>query len=82
MIAVTKNIQIGITFNSKDLPLALKIKETLKGGFIVSKTKNSIYLIIKDIETVYKLISMINGKFRTPKIEALRDRILKKVNII
>lgn len=36
-ITVTKNIQIGITFNSKDLPLALKIKETLKGGFIVSK---------------------------------------------
>lgn len=71
---------IEIAFDIKDLPLIEKIKQTLNGGYIViRKNKLSGSYVIKKQEVLLKLISLINGKMRTPKIEALH-RLIKFLN--
>ena len=56
----------------KDLPLALKIKEVIKGGTI-EHPGNSDYLnlLFQDINSIQKIAVLLNGHMRTPKIEAL-----------
>lgn len=64
-------------FSKDDLPLATKIQEVLQGGYIYSYlNKNAVKLIIKDNITFYKIIKLINGLMRTPKIEALHRMIV------
>jgi len=64
---------IAITFNIKDKPLAdkLLINLGLGKGFIVKRKSNSIELRFSSIISLKKIINLINGKFRTPKIEQL-----------
>lgn len=64
-------ILIGITFHIKDRPLAEKILELLKGGHIVNRPGNSIELRFTEKKIICKLVELVNGKFRTPKISAL-----------
>jgi LAGLIDADG DNA endonuclease family protein len=67
---------IEIAFNIKDYPLFEKIKDTLEGGYIVLRKNNkSGRLIIKKKSVLLKLINLINGYMRTPKIEALHRLI-------
>ena len=63
---------VKITFVKKDLPLALKIKEVIKGGTI-EHPGNSDYLnlLFQDINSIQKIAVLLNGHMRTPKIEAL-----------
>nr|YP_010710792.1 hypothetical protein P2Z26_mgp24 [Gonatophragmium mori]WCZ71156.1 hypothetical protein [Gonatophragmium mori] len=63
---------VKITFVDKDAPLANKIKEILNGGTLVYP-KNSKYLnlLFQDLNTIQKIAVLLNGKMRTPKIEAL-----------
>jgi len=64
--------KIKITFVGKDAPLANKLKNVLKNGTIESpKNKDYVNLLIQDTKTLYVLTKLINGKMRTPKIEAL-----------
>ena len=53
-----------------------KIKEIIDGGTIV-KQANSNYseLLFQDLKTIKKIILLINGKMRTPKIIALHNKI-------
>ena len=62
---------VKITFVEKDAPLALKIKQGLKGGTI-EHPKNSKYLnlLFQDLNSVKKIAVLLNGKMRTPKIQA------------
>jgi hypothetical protein len=63
---------IEICFDIKDLPLFIKIKEILEGGYIAIRPNNkSGRLFIKKKVILLKLINLINGHMRTPKIEAL-----------
>lgn len=63
---------IKITFVDKDTPLALKIKEVLGGGTVeYPKDVKYVNYLIQDIATLQKVTVLINGKMRTPKIEAL-----------
>jgi D-alanyl-lipoteichoic acid acyltransferase DltB (MBOAT superfamily) len=66
-------VLIAITFNIKDKPLAdkLLIILGLGKGFIVKRKTNSIELRFSSIISLKKIINLINGKFRTPKIEQL-----------
>lgn len=67
---------IKITFVDKDTPLALKIKEVLGGGTMeYPKDVKYVNYLIQDIATLQKVTVLINGKFRTPKIEALHRLI-------
>jgi hypothetical protein len=71
---------IEICFDIKDLTLFEKIKEVLEGGYIIIRPNNkSGRLFIKKKVILFKLINLINGHMRTPKIEALH-RIIKWFN--
>ena len=65
------SVILGITFNLKDKPLAEKLLSTLGIGFIVKRKTNSVELRFSHKQTLCKIIELINGKFRTPKIEQL-----------
>ena len=63
---------VKITFVEKDKPLALKIKEVIGGGTIVEYNNSSyIELLFQDVKSIQKIAVLLNGKMRTPKIEAL-----------
>lgn len=63
---------IVIAFHSKDLPLALIIQKNLSVGNIYkAKGKNAYTYVISDIQGLIKVVSLINGNMRTPKIVQL-----------
>jgi hypothetical protein len=66
-----------IIFYIKDLPLAKKLIGVLGYGTI-NIVKNSNYCVLNfyNKEGVLKIIHLINGKMRTPKIEALHRMII------
>ena len=61
---------ITITFVYKDLPLASLLAQKLNGK--INKAKGD-YLVLSvyKLDAVYNILKNINGRFRTPKIEAL-----------
>lgn len=67
---------VKITFVLKDAPLAIKIKQVLNGGNLeYPKNSNYLNILFQDIETIQKIAILLNGKMRTPKIEALHRLI-------
>lgn len=67
---------IEIAFDIKDKPLFEKIEDRLEGGYISIRPNNkSGRLTIKKKVILLKLIKLINGYMRTPKIEALHRLI-------
>jgi len=64
-------IILGITFNIKERPLAEKLLNILGKGSIVKRSGNSIELRFSSKKTLCNIIELINGKFRTPKIDQL-----------
>jgi len=72
-----KNVpSIEICFDIKDLPLFEKIKEVLEGGYIaIRPNKKSGRLFLRKKVILLKVINLINGHMRTPKIEALHRLI-------
>jgi hypothetical protein len=68
--------KIIILFHKDDKPLAEKISSSLKVGRIIDRSKAGHYLLqILAKEEVLNVINLINGKMRTPKIEALHRAI-------
>jgi hypothetical protein len=68
-------VLLGITFNIKDKPLAEKLLKYIGKGFIVKRKTNSIELRFITVKSLDKLINLINGKMRTPKIDQLAKLI-------
>jgi hypothetical protein len=67
---------IQISFNLKDLPLALLIQKNLGHGSLCRvKGSNAYILSINNQKGIIFLVNLINGKFRTPKINALLNLI-------
>lgn len=67
---------ISIIFNIVDKPLAICIRNQLGFGSIENIIeKNAIKLIIRGKHHILTLVSLINGKFRTPKIEKFNNLI-------
>lgn len=67
---------IRICFNIKDLPLAIKLQDMQGYGHIVyPKTGQYILWEITDMEGFYVMATLVNGYFRTPKLEALHRQI-------
>jgi hypothetical protein len=66
---------VTIVFVDKDLPLANALATYLKGT--VNKAKGNYYVLsIYSLSALYNFAGMVNGKFRTPKIEALHRLII------
>jgi hypothetical protein len=78
----TKNVpHIEICFSIKDLNCFLKIQNVLGGGYITIRPNGqSGRLTIKKKDVLLKLINLINGHMRTPKIEALH-RAIRWINL-
>lgn len=76
--------KIIIAFNIHDKPLAEKISTQLNVGRVIDRSETGhVLLQILAKEEVLKIINLINGHMRTPKIEALHkaiDWINKKDN--
>jgi hypothetical protein len=58
----------AITFNIKDKPLAHIILNIIGIGHICKRKSNSVELRFTSKKSLCKIISLINGKLRTPKI--------------
>ena len=72
--------KVSIVFNSKDKALALHLIKTLGYGSIQkSNIESAVYLVIRNKVGIIDLISLVNGKFRTPKIASLY-RLIDWVN--
>jgi hypothetical protein len=65
-----------VVFSLADEPLAKKLASVTKAGTVYYK-KNAGYVLwqIQKTEDVIKIINIINGYMRTPKIEALHRAI-------
>lgn len=71
-----ENPRFSITFHKKEMPLFEQLKSILgAGGIYISKTNNTCRYQVADTIVLIKLIDLINGKFRTPKIHRLHDAI-------
>ena len=67
---------IQIVFHLKDLPLALLIQKNLgHGSLIRKKGVNAYILYINNHEGILKLVNLLNGNMRTPKINSLFNLI-------
>lgn len=66
---------IEVVFHKKDLDLARYIMNLLDGGYLLDSSNYS-RLIIKKKKSLLRLIHLINGEMRTPKIKALHRQIL------
>ena len=63
---------VQIVFHLKDLPLALLIQKELGHGSLARKKGVNAYILtINNSEGLLLIVSLINGKMRTPKIKSL-----------
>ena len=67
---------IVIVFKKADLPLAQFLQNITKcGNIYIKKDRGYVLWQIQDIVSVFTIVNLINGKMRTPKIEALKRTI-------
>jgi hypothetical protein len=70
------------TFDKKEKPLYMRLKEIFgMGSFYEVKSTNACRYTINEKHTLIKLINLVNGKFRTPKIEYLY-KVIDYINIV
>jgi hypothetical protein len=63
------NPKFCITFHLKDAPLAMKLLSMLEYGHLAYRPKNNAcILIVSEVKGLVKIINLINGQLRTPKI--------------
>lgn len=66
------NPRFCITFGMKNEPLAKKLLELIGSGFIRYKLQdNACVLVISSVPSLKKIVNLINGQLRTPKIDQL-----------
>lgn len=68
--------KVKITFVDKDAPLAIKLQQVFGAGTLeYPKNTKYVNLLFQDVTSLEKIAVLINGKMRTPKIEALHRMI-------
>lgn len=71
-----QNPRFCITFGLKNEPLAKKLLEIIESGFIRYKNRdNACVIVISSVAGLKKIVYLINGKLRTPKIGQLEALI-------
>jgi phage pi2 protein 07 len=70
------NPRFCITFSLKNEPLAKKLLDILQSGHIVYKPKdNACVLTVSPVKGLKRVVSLLNGQLRTPKINQLYNLI-------
>jgi hypothetical protein len=70
------NPRFCITFAMKNEPLAKKLLDIIGSGFIAYKPKdNACVLVVSPVIGLKRLVNLINGELRTPKIHKLYNLI-------
>ena len=70
------NPRFCITFGIKNEPLAKKLLELIDSGFIRYKLQdNACVLVISSVAGLKKIIQLVNGELKTPKIDQLSKLI-------
>lgn len=70
------NPRFSITFSMKNEPLAKKLLELIGSGFIRYKLQdNACVLVISPVKGLKKVVDLLNGELRTPKIHQLYNLI-------
>jgi len=70
------NPRFCITFAMKNEPLAKKLLDIVGSGFIAYKPKdNACVLVVSPVIGLKRLVNLINGELRTPKIHKLYNLI-------
>jgi len=71
-----QNPRFCITFSLKNEPLAIKLLDLIGSGFIRYKPKdNACVLVVSPVVGLKKIVYLINGELRTPKIHQLHKLI-------
>ena len=71
-----QNPRFCITFSLKNEPLAKKLLYLIGSGFIRYKSKdNACVLVVSPVVGLKKIVNLINGELRTPKIHQLHNLI-------
>lgn len=71
----SKVASIEVVFALKDKPSAELLKSIYGGNVYERSGKNLVRWMIQDIKSLIIIINCVNGKFRTPKINALYNMI-------
>src|SRR5579871_3095052 len=71
----TSTPTIKIVFNIKDKPNADCLMEKLGSGSIQPASDNAVLYVIRSKSGIVKIVNLINGEFKTPKIKALHSLI-------
>lgn len=70
------NPRFCITFGMKNEPLAKKLLELIGSGFIRYKLQdNACVLVVSPVTGLKKIVNLINGELRTPKIDQFNKLI-------
>jgi len=70
------NPRFCITFSLKNEPLAIRLLNLIGSGFIRYKIKdNACVLTVSPVIGLIKIVSLINGELRTPKVHQLHKLI-------
>lgn len=70
------NPRFFITFNMKNEPLAINLLNLIKLGFISYKLQgNACKLVVSTVLGLKKVVHLLNGELRTPKIHQLHNLI-------
>jgi len=67
--------KIVFTFGKNELPMFERLVKILNTGVIYKEKRGVCRYSITNADAVINLINMVNGKFRTPKIQALHKAI-------
>ena len=66
------NPRFCITFNMKNEPLAKKLLDIIGSGFIRYKLQdNACVLVVSPVKGLKKIVNLLNGELRTPKVHQL-----------
>jgi len=76
------NPQIIFTFHVKEKPFFYKLKQIFNSGSLYQEKLNNVCKYrISETDTLIRMINLINGKFRTPKIKYIY-RAIDHINIL
>jgi len=67
--------KIVFTFGNKETPLYEKLRKILNTGVIYEEKTGVCRYSVTNADAVINIINLVNGKFRTPKIQALHKAI-------